>query len=257
MRKLGIGILLGVSILILVAAGVGNFKCIDLETQTGTGAKYNRLSAGDGDSLFFRMSDEATEHLIYPNKAFSDGYVPYTGADSKLNMGNEDIIVDSIKADNGLIDTLDILEMNITTVYIDSGSVVWKDYDDLSAVATYHDTVFQFHKDVIMDETVIAKYKRNIIIVNAATYTVLNSGDFLLVTYTGTDTCAITIPTSLNIDDIFFTVKDAGMNSGVNNITVKAESDTIKIENSLIDNIINIEGGCYNYICKNKNWWRF
>ena len=67
--------------------GIGNFRGIDLKYTNDTIEYFNRLNTGKGDSLYFRLSDETTEHLLYPNKAFSGGYVPYTGADSTLNMG--------------------------------------------------------------------------------------------------------------------------------------------------------------------------
>ena len=89
MKKLGIGILIGVTAFILIAAGIGNFKYIDFETVTDTGTYYNRLSSGKSDSLYFRDSDETTEHLLYPNKAFSGGYVPYTGANFTLNLNTQ------------------------------------------------------------------------------------------------------------------------------------------------------------------------
>jgi hypothetical protein len=63
---------------------------------------------------------------------------------------------DTLYSVMGQIDTLSIDEMLITTVYIDSGSVIWTDYDDLSDVASYADTVFSFHKDVVFDLTITA-----------------------------------------------------------------------------------------------------
>ena len=168
MKKIGIGIFIGVAIIIMIAAGVGNFKYLDLEYDSGTFVKYNRLSTGKGDSLYFRESDESTNHLLYPNKAFSSGYVPYTGADSTLNMGTHDIIVDSLNATKAQIDTLGIIMMDVTTAFIDSGCVMFTDYDDLSSIMSYSDTVLTIDKEfdsvleVGVDNTVVIQDVLNI-----------------------------------------------------------------------------------------------
>jgi len=124
--------------------------------KTDVNSVKNMMYNGDGDSLFFQLSDGVTDIRLYPNPQITTWFVPYTGADSTLNMGVYDVYGDSLDFNNGTIDTLSIDEMLITTVYIDSGSVIWTDYDDLSDVASYADTVFSFHKDVVFDLTITA-----------------------------------------------------------------------------------------------------
>jgi len=96
MKKIGIGILIGAIAIVLTAGYVYNAKYIDFEYNSGVAMYYNRLRSGADDTLFYRLNNESTNIQIYP---FPDSlvqnltpYVPYTGADSTLNMGDQDII---------------------------------------------------------------------------------------------------------------------------------------------------------------------
>lgn len=59
--------------------------------------------------------------------------------------------------------------------------------------------------------------------VNAATYTVLDGDHTLLVAYTPTGTCAITIPSALIANYVRLTIKDSGGSANTNNITISTE----------------------------------
>jgi len=60
--------------------------------------------------------------------------------------------------------------------------------------------------------------------VNVATYTALATDKKLHVTYTITGACTITIPSALILDNTFeLLIKDAGLLSGTNNITIITE----------------------------------
>jgi len=96
--------------------------------KTDTNSVKNMMYNGDGDSLFFQLSDGLTDIQIYPfpDSISNTGFVPYTGADSTLNMGTQDIIVDTLKSmslhevsPEGLV-----LGMNFNTETI-SGSTVY------------------------------------------------------------------------------------------------------------------------------------
>lgn len=59
--------------------------------------------------------------------------------------------------------------------------------------------------------------------VNAATYTVLDGDHTLLVAYTPTGTCAITIPSALIANYVRLTIKDSGGSANINNITISTQ----------------------------------
>ena len=64
--------------------------------------------------------------------------------------------------------------------------------------------------------------------VGAATYTILSTDSVLHVTYSSTGACTITFPTALMTSGNTITIKDAGFNAGMKNITLETEgSQTI------------------------------
>lgn len=68
------------------------------------------------------------------------------------------------------------------------------------------------------------KINRDVVNVNAATYTLLSSDKILNVLYTSTGGVTITIPTDLITAELKgITVKDAGGNANTNNITIVGE----------------------------------
>ncbi len=74
--------------------------------------------------------------------------------------------------------------------------------------------------------------------INAATYDLLPADQLLHVTYTLTGSIIITIPTAKITDGREFTIKDAGLNAGTNNITVETEgAENIEGQSNLVMNI--------------------
>lgn len=75
-------------------------------------------------------------------------------------------------------------------------------------------------------------------VVNAATYAALSTDATLLVTYSLTGTCTVTISTALiSVVGYRIEIKDAGLNSSANNITIATEgSETIEGQPSAVIN---------------------
>ena len=72
----------------------------------------------------------------------------------------------------------------------------------------------------------------------AAAYPLLSTDQLLHVAYTGTGAVVITIPTAQILDGREFTIKDAGLNCSVNNITVETEgAQTIEGISNLVMNL--------------------
>ena len=61
--------------------------------------------------------------------------------------------------------------------------------------------------------------------VAGATYTVLRTDDIIHSTYSATGAVTITIPTALMAEKKTFTIKDAGGNAGINNITIATQGE--------------------------------
>jgi len=63
--------------------------------------------------------------------------------------------------------------------------------------------------------------------VNATTYSLLSNDNILHVTYSSTGECTITIPTDQIVDGREFTIKDAGFNASIKNITIETEASEL------------------------------
>lgn len=90
--------------------------------------------------------------------------------------------------------------------------------------------------------------------VNAATYDLLETDYILDVTYTSTGAVtSLTLPTAQTVRGRVIVIKDAGLNSSVNNITIDTEGSQL-IEGSSTY-VINIDGAAIRLYCNGTNWY--
>ena len=109
--------------------------------------------------------------------------------------------------------------------------------------------------NLTVDGIISGNSYRNPITVNVSTYTVLETGDYLFVDYTATGACTITLSTADNVDGYWCKIKDSGLNSGTNYITVHCEGALEEIEGSVDDFIIYYDGDAYNFTYHTDGWW--
>jgi len=90
-------------------------------------------------------------------------------------------------------------------------------------------------------------------VVNTATYDLLSTDANLLVTYTSTGSCTITLLTTQTVEGREVTIIDAGNNAGTNNIAIGTEG-TEKISGN--DSVtINTDSGTVSLISDGTNWF--
>jgi hypothetical protein len=96
-------------------------------------------------------------------------------------------------------------------------------------------------------------YEFNLRIVDSGSYEVQTTDSFLHVTYTQTDIVVITLPTSSLSRKNILTIKDAGLNAFMNNITIQTEgSEKIDGEDTAV---ISSNGTSINLYTDGGNWF--
>ncbi len=95
---------------------------------------------------------------------------------------------------------------------------------------------------------------QNITVVNASTYTILEKDNIIHSTYSATGAQTITIPTAQLVSGRIITIKDAGGNASVNNITIATEG-TEKIDGGDTA-VINSNYGVITLYSNGSNWFK-
>lgn len=93
----------------------------------------------------------------------------------------------------------------------------------------------------------------NVTVVDSATYSLTNTDNILHVTYTGTGTVTITLPTAQCVDKRIFAIKDAGFNATTYNITIDTEGGE-KID-GLDEAIVATDGDALVIYAYGGNWY--
>jgi len=95
---------------------------------------------------------------------------------------------------------------------------------------------------------------QNITVVNASTYTILEKDNIIHSTYSAIGAQTITIPTAQLVSGRIITIKDAGGNASVNNITIATEG-TEKIDGGDTA-VINSNYGVITLYSNGSNWFK-
>ncbi len=95
---------------------------------------------------------------------------------------------------------------------------------------------------------------QNITVINGSTYTVLEKDNIIHSTYSATGAQTITIPTAQLVSGRIITIKDAGGNASVNNITIGTQG-TEKIDGSDTA-VINSNYGVITLYSNGSNWFK-
>ena len=103
---------------------------------------------------------------------------------------------------------------------------------------TDHGTLSGLEGDDHLQYKLLSGRSSDVTLVNYPTHTLLSTDQLLHVIYTTTGSAIITVPTALITDGREFTIKDAGLNCSVNNITVETEgAQTIDGQSNLVMNL--------------------
>jgi len=189
------------SIATLKAALVGFF----LKAPRGTGAV---------DSVFTRSGDVVAALNDYTKEQITG----LTIADKPIFAGEVLTIADTVNEIGLEINQNNVTNNPIAEKILNTGS------GDSLQINTDEFIVEKGGNVTIKgNSTIKGSQNVNVTTVNTATYILLITDYILHVTYTITGSITITIPTALIIDGLYFSVKDAGLNSSVFNITIVCE----------------------------------
>jgi len=97
-----------------------------------------------------------------------------------------------------------------------------------------------------------ARLQHKQVVVNAATYTIQSDDAVILVTYTSTAACTLTLPAAASAGKHFYSIKDSGGSAAANNITIETPaSEQIDGSNDIV---IGSNRQAIKLVCDGSNW---